>query len=257
MTFIPQYDFDLLVANGRIPGLSSHDKFGRNLTIAATTEEGIWTPGGLITWQTSAAAVDVTAGANDVMTTGTGAWKVVIKGLDSSYASVQEEVELNGASIVTTTQTFLRVERGYVTECGSGGVNSGNIDVHWTGGSVDALQILAGAGQSEHLAFTVPAGKDAHLLSFMGGMTDDASSGTRSFELFIYYRLYNASSTNNYESWRRIHTVFLNQEGTTDFQQISRTESPIPAKSDIRVAGFSSKADTNAFGRIEYFLEDH
>lgn len=255
MTFIPNYDFDLAVNNSKIPGLTAHDKFGENPDLS-TAEEDIWTPGGLLVFQTGAAALDVTAGANDVMTTGTGAWKCVFEGLDANYAPVEEEVELNGASIVTTSQTFLRVQRAYVTEVGTVGTNDGDIDAVWTGGSVDAIQVEAGEGQSEHLIFTVPADKDCHLLQFTTGFYDDSSTPARTIQVFVNIRKYNAASTNNYEAWRRIHSVYLGQNGTTLFQESFRSEGSLPEKTDIRVSAVSTKAGTEVFGRLEYFLED-
>lgn len=254
MTFIPIANYDIEVARGNVPGVIAKDKFGRNITITADTLEDMWPEGGLIDFQTSEAVVDVTGGADDVMTTGDGAWKVMLEGLDDDYLEVSQEIELNGATPVASTQAFLRLTKMYVTECGSDGFNAGEIRAEWTGGSVLANTILAEAGQTEYLSFTIPAGETAVIRGMYFGITDDASSGTRSVEIYIYMRLYDEASTDNYQSWRRVHTIFLNQSGSTEHNREMFSPMLIPEKADIRCSAMSTKADTNAFGVIEYQL---
>jgi hypothetical protein len=144
----------------------------------------------------------------------------------------------------------------FVGRCGVDGVNVGEIRAEWTGGSILANTILAGAGQSEYLSFTIPANEEMIVRDALFGIVDDASSGTRSVEIYIYIRLYDEASTNNYQAWRRIHTVYLNQSGTTLQQSKIWCPNVLPEKTDIRCSVISTKADTLCFGRIEYHLHD-
>ena len=59
-----------------------------------------------------------------------GAEKILLRGLDVDYDHLTEEVTLNGQSIVTTTGTFYRVFRAYVTSSGSVGTNDDDIYIH-------------------------------------------------------------------------------------------------------------------------------
>ena len=253
MTFIPVADYDTEVALGNVPGVVAKNKFGRN-DASSTALVDIWPESGTIAWQTSASVVDITAGAADVMTTGTGAWEVVLQGLDANYLEVEETVELNGAAVVSSTQAFLRLPRMFVGRCGSDSYNVGEIRAEWSGGSVLANTILPIAGQTEYLAFTVPANEKMVARDLSFGIIDDASSGTRSVQIYIYMRLYNEASTNNYNSWRRVHTVYLNQSGTTLQQSKVWCPNVLPEKTDILCSVISTKADTIVFGRIEYHL---
>jgi hypothetical protein len=69
MTFIPIADYDIEVARGNVPGVVAKNKFGRN-DASSTALVDIWPESGLIAFQTGAAVVDITAGADDVMTSG-------------------------------------------------------------------------------------------------------------------------------------------------------------------------------------------
>jgi len=130
---------------------------------------------------------DAVAGTNKIVTTGTqsgthtlfgpltGARKVVVFGLDSNYRILTEEVSLNGQTIVTTANAFLRVFGAEVTNCGSGLVNAGDIHMVKTGtggtyttGAPGTLtsaicKVLTGYGSSGNGIYTVPAGKIATL----------------------------------------------------------------------------------------------
>jgi hypothetical protein len=257
MTYLPQQDYDVEVSKGNVAGIGAARKFGRNQSVAQTTLEDMWVEGGILEWQTAAAKVDLVSSlAADTNTTGTGAWKIQLEGLDSNYAPISEELSLNGQNTVTSVNSYLRLQRMYITECGSSGWNEGDITAEWFGTATVAAKILATAGQTEQCLFTVPAGKTAQVRGLYTGIVDDASAGTRSVEMYIYIRLYNESSTNNYESWRRVHTVFLNQSGTTDVTIFPKASTLWPEKTDVRITVLSSKDGTNCFGRIEYHLLD-
>jgi len=100
---------------------------------------------------------------------GTGAQKVKIEGLDANYNAQIVEVEMDGTTNVSTTETFIRVYRVYVSQAGSGKVNAGNITIS-IGGSVRA-QISANQGQTLMAVYTVPAGFTGYVTqwSFSSG----------------------------------------------------------------------------------------
>ena len=91
------------------------------------------------------------SGATDAGVTG------IVSGLDANYDEVSEAFTLNGSGTYTTTQTFLRVFRAYVT---GSTAPAGNITI--SNGSTYA-QITAGENQTLMAVYTVPAGKSLYV----------------------------------------------------------------------------------------------
>lgn len=160
-------DFLIDVARGEVPGMSLVHKFGSNTDIDTTsTPEDVWETGGQMAWPKLADVVtvvssDATDDGNP--TTNTGAHTLSIEGLDVNFEELNESVTLNGTTNVNTVGEFIRVNRAYVTSCGTyHGTNVGNI----TGliGVDNLFTIGAGIGQTKLARYTVPANKTAILL---------------------------------------------------------------------------------------------
>ncbi len=78
----------------------------------------------------------------------------------------------DGTATVTTTQTFRRVFRAYVTEVGTyTGTNEGNITITNTTSAQVLGYISAGFGQTKLTMYTVPAGYTAYLRHLHGQVT--------------------------------------------------------------------------------------
>ena len=258
MTYITNRDFFYDVNHGSYAGMEAGWKYGRNSDIDTGVEQDLWETGGLISWQTAAEKVNITGGANDVLTTGSGGWKVYLSGLDATYTEINEVVNLNGAADVESSNTYLRLQRMYITECGSGGVNAGTITATGVDSSDIHITISPLAGQSEHMAITVPALKHFQILDWVATAIDTAASPTeRSSEVYFYTRLYNESSTDNYDAWRRQDTKFLQQSGASRDHQDYSVFSILPSKTDIRVAAITSKDSTHIHSRMEYICEEN
>jgi hypothetical protein len=148
--------------------------FGRNAAVG-TTPETIWESGAAYTWPAAAAVLEVTSSDNtaDVLA-GTGAQKITIEGLDANYLEVSEVVDMNGNTAVNTTNSYLRVNRVFVSQAGSGLLNAGDIylstGAQTAGVPNDATTIRAKitVGSSESIAaiYTVPAATTAYLSDF-------------------------------------------------------------------------------------------
>ena len=119
--------FYLAVQQGKVPGYSMVNKFGYNSSIGSLSFETIWETGNDYPWQTAQATLDVVSDDTDDDVAGTGARTLRIQGLDGSYNLVEETVDMDGTTTVTTTQTFLRVFRMSVETAGTSGNNIGNI----------------------------------------------------------------------------------------------------------------------------------
>jgi hypothetical protein len=165
------------VGAGQIPGLAAVRLNGVNPAVAINTLEDVWQVGGLYTWLSAAVALEaISSDANDTVA-GSGARKVIVEGLDASFLEVSEEIDMNGASASTaTTQTFLRINRVYVSEHGTYGAttaggNTGTITIRTeSAGATHAsiglsTQGSAGFGVSRLGRYTVPAAKSALLVA--------------------------------------------------------------------------------------------
>ena len=124
---LPRYEID--VAKGLVVGRTATRNFGHNLACGAT-EETIWGLSSLYVYLTSAERLKVSSSlAGTDKPASTGAWTVLIYGLDANYRLIEETVTLLNPGPVTTIQSFLRVCDLQVMTAGTGGKNAGNISV--------------------------------------------------------------------------------------------------------------------------------
>jgi len=84
--------------------------------------------------------------------------KVIVFGLDEDYNEVNQEVTLAGAGTATTTQTFFRVFRAYVS---GSQAPTGNLNI--TNGGTTYARISLGENQTLMALWTVPAGYTGFL----------------------------------------------------------------------------------------------
>lgn len=153
------------VAKGDQSDLQTFYQFGRNSAVG-TSNEDIWSVGGTRTWLTAAETLDVVStDANDT-SAGTEARTIIIEGLDGSFNEISETVSLNGLTPVTTTNSFIRVNKAYVDDVGTYGAdNKGRIDIDGTTSSTPMANIETARGFTEQTHFTVPAGKTLYINS--------------------------------------------------------------------------------------------
>ena len=172
-------DFFLEVVKGNIPGHKAVHKFGRNPDVdTGTVPEDVWITGGLMTWPTSAAVVSVTstdAGDDGNPTSNTGAQTLTIEGLDASFDELNETITLNGTNAVTTSGSFIRVNRAFVATAGAYHNNNEGILVGTVGGAT-MFTIPIGIGQTQVARYTVPNAKTAYL-EFLAVSVDEKKSG--------------------------------------------------------------------------------
>ena len=218
--------FELQIARGQIAYHTSLFKYGYNPLII-NVNETIWDAGGLYSYPSSAVAMTATSasGATDSGVTG------VIIGLDSDYNEVSEAFTLNGSGTYTTTQTFLRVYRAYITGATS---PVGNIVI--ANGGTTYAQITAGENQTLMAVYTVPAG---HTMFVTQGV---ATHGTDTSGAYMTVRF---MVRNQGEVFRTATKVdIINSEILFPFNIPLK----IPEKSDVEVRAICSKNQNNAVG---------
>jgi hypothetical protein len=193
----------------------------------------------------------IKAGGNvaDIATSGTGAWAVVIEGLDSSHEPISATIATNGATVSDpTTEEFLRVDRAYVTSVGTGGVNAGAIVIETTGGvtlnSIEALE-----GQSQICAFTVPAGQTAYILGANISLIDTIGAGTT--QHLAHYRLRTRLLVDGaYQSWRTKFDTGLDTNGSNQAHIPELVAGDIPEKTDVKLECYTHASAAESDARL-------
>jgi hypothetical protein len=220
---VGSYPYFLQVSRGLISGHKRVFKFGYNGDID-DSEETIWDVGGLYAYPSSAVTMTATSssGATDENV------QVTIEGVDASYNELSETVTLNASGTATTSGSFLRVYRGFVT---SGTASAGNITIA-NGGTTYAY--LSSADQQTLMAlWTVPAGYTAYLFQI------DTTAFTIQNNKVATIRMLT----------RELNGVFRTKQKFDLFEgsyhQDITCPQPIPEKTDIEFRGIadSSNAD--------------
>lgn len=215
--------FELQVSRGQITLHYKKHKFGFN-PLVQDSEETIWDVGGVYSYQSSALAMTVTSasGATD------SGVVVTVEGLDGSYDEVSETVTLNASGTATTTQTFLRVNRAFVS---GGDAPAGNINI--TNSSTTYARITAGENQTLMALWTVPAGYTAYVLQ------SNTTCYTEQNNKFGITRLISRESGGVFRTQDK-HTVVLSQNVVNFPIPLS-----FPEKTDIEMRAIASSANAN------------
>ena len=213
--------WELQVARNQIAFHKTVFKFGFNPDIDGT-EETIWDVGGIYAYPGSAVAMTVTTDAGTPATD--NGVKVVVQGLDGDYNEVSQEVTLAGAGTATTTQTFLRVFRAYV----SGSQEpTGNLNI--TNGGTTYARITVGENQTLMAMWTVPAGYTGFLDHV------NIATGTTNPNQYVTAQIVQRQLGGVFRVMMR---QTLGSGGTADF--LLRYPISIPEKTDVEVRAVSS-----------------
>lgn len=216
--------FELQVSRGHISYHEQFLKYGYNPLIV-NVEETIWDVGGEYSWISSAAPLVVTSasGATDAGVTG------VVQGLDNNYQEISEAFTLNGSGTYTTSASFYRVHRAYVTGATA---PAGNINI--TIGATTYARITAGENQTLMALYTVPAG---HSLYISNGTS---THGTDTSGAFMTVRFKIRSEGSVFRT--AIKVDIIGGELVFPFEYPLR----VPEKTDIQVTAICSKNQNNA-----------
>lgn len=250
-----EYKFE--VARQLVPGHTVIHKFGRNDDVD-TSYEDIWIRGGTFAWPTAADTLSLSSTSANDTSDGSGARTVTVEGLDSNFDALSETISLSGATPVTSSSSFLRVNRAYVDDCGTyatltAGGNLGDIDIDFSTGSVPCARINfdgIGFGQTEIARYSVPAGHTAYILE--AAINVDSNKDA----LIALLQRQNADDTSAPVKARRVVQTF---DGISGFHPGLRFEAPLrfPEKTDIWWAAVGSAVNTAVSIAFDiYLIED-
>ena len=169
MSYIGSKDWQMEVRFGNVSGISAYTQIGHTDSVGTSLRyvHHEMNTGDLsltALYDTPATVKVASTSGNDVNTTGTGAWQVLITGYDGSNVLQTETVNLNGTTEVTSSNTYKFVRDMTVTSVGTTGSNEGVI---WCGsGTFTAgvpatkyLSMQVGTNLSRGSSILVEAGK--------------------------------------------------------------------------------------------------
>lgn len=136
MTYIPNKDFKYRVALGEVTNASTVNKFAYNADVDSASPEIIAEFGGTFNIMTSADTLDVVSTSAQDGVAGTGCTYLLITGIDASHLYQEEYVTTNGTTPVTTSSSWLGVNRVVAITTGTNDANVGTITIDDTAGTV-------------------------------------------------------------------------------------------------------------------------
>ena len=214
--------FQLHVARGYVQGHENLFKYGFNPTVSSV-EETIWDGGGIYPYPTSAAPLGV------VGTSTTDNSQITVVGLDADYNEVSNIVTLNGTTTVTTSASYIRSYRAYVSDDNE---PAGDVYIRHSGDLVS--QISSGENQTLMAVYTVPAG---YTLFLARGTISTSTEGTNQI---VTGRL----KARNFGGVMRTQAVVVMNNQFIDFKW--ETPLGIPEKTDLEATAVVSKSQDNA-----------
>lgn len=214
-------------------------KFGYNAEVG-TDEETIWSQGGIYSHLTSASILKVSSSNDADVST------IKLEGLDANYDEISEDVTLTGQTAVNTNNSFLRVNRMYVTAdvngepagdiyAGTGTVTSGVPANKYS-------KINASDNQTLQTVYTVPRNHTAYIFHLT------VSSGTSSTNKFATCRLMMREQGGVFrtQTYTTIHNNFV--------EYTFGVPLAFPAKSDIETRAFASSGTDAISSTFSYVL---
>jgi len=149
-----QLPVGLAAQMGEFSNADGIHKYGFNEGVG-TSWETIWEQGGAVTFVSTAAVVGIPSGSQDASNDGV---EITVEGLDEDYAEQSVTLTLDASGDATSTETFIRVNRAFVS-----GSTALAADVDIEIGSTTVAHIDADHQQTLQNIYTVPAGKKAYL----------------------------------------------------------------------------------------------
>lgn len=157
---ISNSDFKAEAALGKIDGTTVWNKFGYNSDIDVGTEV-IAAFGGTFTPLTEATTLYIQSTSLSDDLGASGAEKVLIYGIDANRKTQTEIVTVDRSVPVTTTNTWLGVNRMVVYQAGSSNINAGIITAKATSDDTTQASIPVGEGTTQQCIFFVQSGYQA------------------------------------------------------------------------------------------------
>jgi hypothetical protein len=187
-TYETAFPFDRCAPGGTPGAVATVAIHGVAPTVTTATD--LWAQNIVRTLPTAGFTIGVSSSsADDVLTSGTGAWSVEVDLLDTNYVPHTITMNLNGQTKVSDTAyvaTALRINDIRVTGWGTGLANAGEVYVYDASDTVTAgvpqtstkifHKVLATANVARGAFYTVPAGCQLQTQQVRGGIVDSSTT---------------------------------------------------------------------------------
>jgi hypothetical protein len=180
------------IAAGNVRNVEIVNVFGYNPDIDTSTyPEDIWSTGGLYTGhpRSTTQTIQIFSSSTADTSAGTGARTVRISGLKTTTSEEYEEetLTMNGTTIVTSVDSWYRVNRIWVVTAGSSGSNTGTITVRHSTTTTNVFGIIEPLrNQSTIMCYTIPFNRTGYITSYNLIMSrNNGSDGSGNISLRI------------------------------------------------------------------------
>ena len=235
-TVVRPTDYRDEVALGLRQGKTLWHKWGYNSGIDSGSTEMVVSEGGNRTFLTTASTLSLVSTDTNDADGGTGAHGVVLYGLDSDRKSQVEVVLLNGTTSVTTSNTWLGINRMALFRSGSTQVNEGVITALATSDSSVQAHMPSGEGTTQQAIFFTQSGHTALATGLLINTLKQA--GGSAPKVLIKAWVLSFVSNSKYEVFR--YSIDTSVENHLDYPPEDRF--PIGENS---VLYFTASTDTN------------
>jgi hypothetical protein len=140
----------------------------------------VWPLGTVYPFKTTATTVEVFCSSASDTNGGTGAWTIVVNGLDTNYNEISETVILNGG-VQALVGTYIAINNAFVSSSGITNSAVGDISIRDSGGGTVRQVIKAVYGVSRSSVYTVPAGYTLSEISVFGCINRVAAGGQANY----------------------------------------------------------------------------
>lgn len=244
-------EFKYEVALNRREGYILWNKFGYNTDVdVATGPEVVAAFGGSFTPLKSSSTLDVVSSdINDSDSGGvnpqsTGARTIRIVGLDENRDQQTEDVILDGTTSVTTSNSWLGINRAIVLTTGSSDFNEGVISITATTGGSDQAIIPAGEGVTQQLIFFTPKNHSG-LFNWLYLSGYRFGSGTEPVVTFKGW-VYSPITDSKYEIYRGV----LDESVSTDIQLTPSHPFALTEQDVFWIEVETTRDNTSVYGRL-------
>lgn len=253
-------DLMLDIAKGNVEGHSALNKFGRCTNLDSGIDTDCWdganatTDIDTITLPTVARTHVITSTDSDDTAAGTGMQTMAFCGLpDWDTAQVCETLTLLGSFSVTTTNSYVAVNRMRGVTSGTSGPNAGIIAARaLTDGTVSA-QINAGAGQTQMAHYCLPSIQTFYMIKYYASFLKGGGAPiTVNITLLV-----NPEPDSEPSNWLTKHTQAVISSGTSLFSHLFDPYFKITGPACAKMQGNSSAADIDGSAGFGGILVDN
>lgn len=259
------------IASGKVPGLSSENKFGRAPSVVASIPTDIWDRANTVDNQPifvapTQARIHAIASSDDtdagVLPGGSsssagmtdGAHTVRVFGLVSwDLPEVSEDIRLKGTTPVNTVNAYVIVHRVLVLNKGGDGPNVGVITATAAVDNTITAQINAGEGETQMAIYGIPSVQKGFISCYYASLLKQMGGPPSRLDVTF---LANPEPNVEMTGFLVKHTRGLLDTGSSEVIHVFDPEYPIPGPAIVKVQVVGIGMNLDVSGGFDVKLEN-